>query len=88
MIKNIFQIREYEEVNEAKYQSDLLAKMTQIKHLTEKNSELEKMWLETRDRINVDALELINYRELLAPEYDRKMNMKTSALQVQIPNSV
>ena len=87
-MKNIFQIREYEEVNEAKYQSDLLAKMTQIKHLTEKNSELEKMWLETRDRINVDALELINYRELLAPEYDRKMNMKTSALQVQIPNSV
>ena len=42
------------------------------------------MWLETRDRINVDALELVNYRELLAPEYDRKMNMRTSAIQVNV----
>ena len=44
------------------------------------------MWLETRDRINVDALELVNYRELLAPEYDRKMNIRTSAIQVNDSN--
>ena len=64
-----------------------MAKRTQIKHLTEKNFELEKMWLETRDRINVDALELVNYRELLAPEYDRKMNIRTSAIQVNDSNN-
>ena len=81
---NNFQIREYEEVQEARYQAELVAKRTQIKHLTEKNLELEKMWLETRDRINIDALELVNYRELLAPEYDRKMNMRTSAIQVNV----
>merc|ERR1712110_402923 len=72
-------IREYEEVQEARYESDLLAKRTQIKHLMERNQELEKMWMETRDRIKVDTLELVNYRELLTPEYDRKMNIRASA---------
>ena len=73
-------MREYEEVQEARYEADLLAKRTQIKHLMEKNQELEKMWMETRDRIKADTLELVNYRELLTPEYDRKMNIRTSAV--------
>ena len=46
----------------------------------ERNQELEKMWMETRDRIKVDTLELVNYRELLTPEYDRKMNIRASAV--------
>ena len=57
-----------------------MAKRTQIKHLMERNQELEKMWMETRDRIKVDTLELVNYRELLTPEYDRKMNIRASAV--------
>ena len=43
-----------------------MAKRTQIRHLMERNAELEKMWMETNNRIKVDTLELVNYRFVLA----------------------
>ena len=62
---------EYEVNQEASYKADLLKSETRIKHLTEKNEELQQSIEELRGQYCLDELEVINYKKLLTPEYDR-----------------
>ena len=62
---------EYEVNQEASYKADLLKSETRIKHLSEKNEELQRSIEELRGQYCLDELEVINYKKLLTPEYDR-----------------